>query len=360
MAQGIRKNNTQPGSRRFPIIITGSELVESELFGNVKGAFTHATDTRVGLWEAANHGTLFLDEISELPLAQQAKVLRAIEDGEIRPLGAVTPVKVDARVIAATNRDLHAMAEGRLFRDDLYQRLCGLVIHTPSLKNHPEEIPALAQAFWQKENKEEGKGATLPDEILRELEAHSWTGNMRELRQVLMHLRELFGTEGLRAEHIRAVFETRSRAFGTMAVPGEKASADPYRHDCLRTLSQAAEVVRSCELDLGAIPRSGRRMGSAWPLLRQTLESHGRKLEELCRQPLWFHSRPTYRAIGRLQGALKAMCALPEDGAHKTLASKQAELKSAVESASAALFSETKWLGAIPAETLTPPIVKPA
>ncbi len=131
VARQIHELNTARSRHKFiPINCAGipSELVESELFGNVKGAFTHATDTRVGLWEAANHGTLFLDEISELPLAQQAKVLRAIEDGEIRPLGAVTPVKVDARVIAATNRDLHAMAEGRLFRDDLYQRLCGLPV----------------------------------------------------------------------------------------------------------------------------------------------------------------------------------------------------------------------------------------
>ena len=324
-----------------------SELVESELFGNVKGAFTHAIDIRMGLWQAADHGTLFLDEIGELPLAQQAKVLRAIEDGAIRPLGAVTSVNLDARVIAATNRDLHAMAEARLFRDDLLQRLCGLVIHTPSLKSHAEEIPALAQAFWQKENQKEEKVTELSSEILRELEAHAWSGNVRELRQVLKHLKELFGTRGLKAKHIRAVFETRSRVFGTKATPDEGAPTDAYRKDCLRTLSRAAELVRACELALGAIPQSGRITASAWPPWRQTLEAHGRELEDLCRQPLWFHSRPAYRAVCKLTGALKDLCALSQDVARKTLSSKSADLNAAVRSASAALFRETRWLGGI-------------
>jgi transcriptional regulator with AAA-type ATPase domain len=361
VARQIHELNDRRSRHEFvPINCAGipSELVESELFGNVEGAFTHATETRMGLWQAADHGTLFLDEIGELPLAQQAKVLRAIEDGEIRPLGTADTVKVDVRVIAATNRDLHAMTEGRLFRDDLYQRLCGLVIHTPSLKNHPEEIPALAQAFWQKENQEDGKRGDLPHEILRELQAHSWTGNMRELRQVLMHLRELFGTEGLRVEHIRAIFETRSRAFGTMAVPDEKSSADAYRHDCLRTLSHAAELVRSCAVALGAMPKSGRITASEWPSVRQTLEAHGRELEDLCRQPLWFHSHPTYQAIGSLLEALKALCALGEDAAGKALSSKAVEMNAAVESASAALFAETQWLGAVPEGTGLPPLSK--
>jgi hypothetical protein len=350
VARQIHELSNERSSNKFvPINCASipSELVESELFGNVKGAFTHAIDIRMGLWQAADHGTLFLDEIGELPLAQQAKVLRAIEDGAIRPLGAVTSVNVDARVIAATNRDLHAMAEARLFRDDLLQRLCGMVIHTPSLKSHPEEIHALAQAFWQKENQKEGTVAELSNEILRELEAHAWSGNIRELRQVLKHLKELFGTRGLKAKHIRAVFETRNRAFGTKASPDEGTPTDSYRKDCLRTLIRAAELVRACELALGGIPQSGRIAASAWPPLRQTLETHGRELEDLCRQPLWFHSRPTYRAVCKLTGTLNDLCALSQDAARKRLSSKSADLNAVVQSASAALFRETRWLGGI-------------
>lgn len=356
VARQIHELNIERNRHRFvPINCAGipSELVESELFGHLKGSFTQAAYTKIGLWEAANHGTLFLDEISELPLVQQAKVLRALEDGVIRPLGAVKTVKVDTRIIAATNRNLNAMADARLFRDDLLQRLCGLVIHTPSLNSHSEEIRSLAQAFWKKENEKESQTEELPDEILRELEGHYWSGNLREFKQVLKHLKELFGTKALKAEHIRAVFETRSRALGSRAIPNERASADAYRRDCLRTLSQAAEQIRSCELALAAIPNSGRIARLAWSALRQTLEANGRQLEDLCRQPLWFHSSRTYRAVGTLLGALKGLCSLPEEAARKTLSTKQAESKAAVGSACAALFHETKWLGAIPAGTMT-------
>jgi transcriptional regulator with GAF, ATPase, and Fis domain len=345
--------NSERNCHEFvPINCAGipSELLESELFGYQKGAFTGAFSDRKGLWETATRGTLFLDEIGELPLAQQAKVLRAIEDGVIYPLGAVEPVKVCARIVAATNRNLNAMAEARLFRDDLLQRLCGLVIQTPSLRRHPEEIRSLAQRFW----KEESKGASeLPDEILRELKSHYWFGNMRELRQVLKHLRELFGTKALKAEHIRAVFETRSRALGPRAIPDERASADAYRRDCLRTLSQAAKLVRSCELALAAIPNSGRISRLAWAPLRQTLNANGRQLEDLCGQPLWFHSRGTYQAIRTLLGALMELRDLPEEAARKKLSPKQAELKAAIESACAALFREAKWLSTIPGATVT-------
>ena len=159
------------------------DLLENELYGHVKGAYTDAKEDKSGLWEAAGEGVLFLDEIGDLQPEHQAKVLRALEDAEIRKLGATKGTKVKARIIAATNRDLHAMVQTGQFREDLYYRLRGFLIRTPALREHPDDIPLLAQHFWQKIN--HGKRKILPPEILTELKSCRWPGNARELKMML-------------------------------------------------------------------------------------------------------------------------------------------------------------------------------
>jgi transcriptional regulator with GAF, ATPase, and Fis domain len=161
-------------------------LIESELFGHVKGAFSGAATARKGRFELADGGTLFLDEIGDLPLDLQPKLLRAIQEKEIDPLGSEKPRRVDVRLVAATHADLRkAVAEGR-FREDLFYRLSVFPIHLPPLRERPEDIAALAEAFLDRFARENRRPPIqLPDAVRAHLEAYSWPGNVRELHNVL-------------------------------------------------------------------------------------------------------------------------------------------------------------------------------
>ena len=160
-------------------------LVESQLFGHRKGAFTGASDNHEGKFKAADGGTLFLDELGELPLAAQAKLLRALEQGEIEPVGANRPVKVNVRVVAATNRDLRAMVADNSFREDLYQRF-GSTIRLPSLRDRRTDIPLLATYLLEKWNQKHKREKRLTAPALTELTRKPWPGNVRELQRVLV------------------------------------------------------------------------------------------------------------------------------------------------------------------------------
>jgi DNA-binding NtrC family response regulator len=161
-------------------------LVESELFGHVKGAFTGASDRRIGRFELADGGTLFLDEVSELPLDTQAKLLRVLQEREFEPVGSAKTIKVDVRVIAATNRDLaEDSARGR-FRSDLYYRLNVFPIELPPLRARPQDIATLAQHFMQRMARKLGKPLNrISPQTLARLQAHAWPGNIRDLQNVI-------------------------------------------------------------------------------------------------------------------------------------------------------------------------------
>ncbi len=158
-------------------------LLESELFGHVRGAFTGAHANKKGLFEAANGGTLFLDEIGDMSATLQGKLLRVIQDQQIRPVGANQPVKVDVRLVAATNRDLRADIQEGLFREDLYYRLNVIPVHIPPLRERPEDIPPLAQAFVARQS--EGRPRTLSENAIRKLCRVPWPGNARELENCI-------------------------------------------------------------------------------------------------------------------------------------------------------------------------------
>jgi formate hydrogenlyase transcriptional activator len=161
-------------------------LVESELFGHMKGAFTGASDRRVGRFELADGGTLFLDEVSELPLETQAKLLRVLQEREFEPVGSSKTIKVDVRVIAATNRDLAADADHKRFRSDLYYRLNVFPIDLPPLRERPEDIETLALHFMQRMGRKLGKRlARIAPESLAKLRAYGWPGNIRDLQNTI-------------------------------------------------------------------------------------------------------------------------------------------------------------------------------
>ena len=231
------------------------ELLESELFGAEPGAYTDLKRRKTGLWRTAQGGTLFLDEIADLALDHQVKILRALEERAVRPLGGEKPIDVDVRIIAATNRDLYSLMGGGEFREDLYYRLRSFLIRTPPLRDHPEDIRSLADVFWKRITRD--AAAVLPDGIVRELEAYRWPGNARELKMVLSSLHALFGRD-VKREHLVAIFEFEGHAHAgvgsSVPLPG-RAGAVPealpaHRVECLRHLRAVDEVLRAWEVAL--------------------------------------------------------------------------------------------------------------
>ncbi|WP_242157760.1 sigma-54-dependent transcriptional regulator [Aestuariivivens sediminis] len=173
-----------------------SELIESELFGHVKGAFTSANRDRAGKFEAANGGTIFLDEIGDMSLSAQAKVLRALQENKIQRVGSDKDIKVDVRVVAATNKDLKKEIEEGKFREDLYHRLAVILIEVPALNSRREDIPLLVNYFSEKIAGEQGTAKKqFSDKAIKQLQDYDWTGNIRELRNVIERLIILGGQE---------------------------------------------------------------------------------------------------------------------------------------------------------------------
>jgi two-component system response regulator HydG len=160
-------------------------LLESELFGHARGAFTGATRSRRGVFEEADGGTLFIDEIGETAPGFQAKLLRVLQEGELRRVGESTPVRVDVRIIAATNQDLRKLIAEKRFREDLFYRLNVLPIWIPPLRERREDVPLLAVHFLDRYNQRSGTKKRFSADALAELADHSWPGNVRELENVV-------------------------------------------------------------------------------------------------------------------------------------------------------------------------------
>ncbi len=173
-----------------------SELIESELFGHVKGAFTSAVRDRAGKFEAANKGTIFLDEIGDMSLSAQAKVLRALQESKISRVGTDKDIKVDVRVVAATNKNLKKEIEAGRFREDLYHRLAVILMQVPALNDRRDDIPILIDHFSEKITSEQGvPSKSFSEKAIKLLKSYDWTGNIRELRNVVERLIILGGKE---------------------------------------------------------------------------------------------------------------------------------------------------------------------
>jgi len=184
-----------------------SELIESELFGHEKGSFTSAVKQRIGKFEQATGGTLFLDEIGDMPLAAQAKVLRALQENKINRVGGDKDIKVDVRIIAATNKNLKEAIDKGEFREDLFHRLSVIRINVPPLKERKEDIPELVEQFLSDIAEEHGsKKKSIDKDALNQLKEYNWSGNIRELRNVVERL-IILGADKITAQDVKKYIE---------------------------------------------------------------------------------------------------------------------------------------------------------
>jgi DNA-binding NtrC family response regulator len=244
------------GRQHEPFVIVNcaalpEQILESELFGHVKGAFTGAIAHRKGLFEEAHGGTIFLDEIGDMPLSTQAKLLRVVEDGEVRRLGSNRPTRVDVRMLAATNRDLEAEVRASRFRQDLYFRLNVVAIRLPPLRERPEDLPVLVEHLLDYHARETKKGRKrLSPDALVCLRSYAWPGNVRELSNVLE----------------RAVLLTTGTeiAPGDLALPMGEPGATRDDESPLRRVSAQAEreaILQALQESGGNITRAAKRLG---------------------------------------------------------------------------------------------------
>ena len=248
------------------------DLIESELFGHVKGSFTGATEDRKGKWEAADGGTLFLDEIGDMSARTQAKILRAIQDGKISRVGGTRTIATDVRIVAATNRDLPRMIAAGSFREDLYFRLAVVPIRVPTLAERPEDVPALVAHFAAKHARRRGRRtpAFSPD-ALEELMRRPWPGNVRELQNVVE--RALLLSDG-------AVIAANDLPGDVLRLPraGGEAGEGLLPGQTLADARDAFErrvVVRVLEECRGNVSRAAERLGLDRTTLHRRLKGWG-------------------------------------------------------------------------------------
>lgn len=250
-------------------------LLESELFGHERGAFTGATQRKIGKLEVAGRGTVFLDEIGEFPLELQAKILRALQEREFQRVGSLTSLPLRARVIAATNRNLESMVEDGAFREDLYFRLKVFVIRIPPLRERPEDIVPLAEYFLQHLNREMAKKVTrIPIAHLEALKAYEWPGNVRELQNVLR--RGMILSKG-------EVLELNDEWIRKKEPPGAEApeSTVAAEQDVLLSLEEVekAHIMRVLKHTRGNYGEACRILGISRPTLRRKISELSLLLE---------------------------------------------------------------------------------
>jgi formate hydrogenlyase transcriptional activator len=237
IAQAIHEASPRRNNRFVAINCAAipASLLESELFGHERGAFTGAVSQRMGRFQSADRGTIFLDEIGDLPLELQPKLLRVLQEQEVEPLGGTRTVRVNVRVIAATNQDLEAMVEERKFRADLYYRLNIFPITLPPLREREEDIPLLVAHFVQKFSQRVGKSIDcVPDDVLEALQQHHWPGNIRELQNFIE--RSLIMATG-------SVFRPNLAELHPPQTPPVRTLADAERAHILATLRETNGVV---------------------------------------------------------------------------------------------------------------------
>lgn len=249
-------------------------LIESELFGHMKGAFTDAITTKKGLFEVADEGTIFLDEISELPLMMQVKLLRVLQDREFKRVGGTEDIRVDVRIISATNKDLEEAVRQKEFREDLFYRLNVIQIKLPALRERKEDIPLLANHFIKRYSEELGKQISqISPEALRILMGYDYPGNVRELQNIIERSVALESSTELTAQNLTSYIEeqlpSRKRALD-LEIPSEGIDLEKIVEDVERTL-----LIKALDRTKGIKKKAAELLHINFRSMRYRLEKYG-------------------------------------------------------------------------------------
>jgi DNA-binding NtrC family response regulator len=250
-------------------------LLEAELFGYERGAFTGATQRKLGKFEVANRGTLFLDEIGELPMTLQGKILRALEERTLDRLGGTSSIRIDVRIVAATNRQLKQAVAARQFREDLYFRLSVFPITVPPLRERPEDIPILARHFIEKDCRNQGrKVLTLSPTALDALREYPWPGNVRELQNCLERAVILSEGDTIYPKHLNLVVEDFTRAENPLAHLDLSGSLADVTHRAVMEVER--QVIRQALADTnGDVARAADRLAIGYKILTAKMRNLG-------------------------------------------------------------------------------------
>jgi two-component system nitrogen regulation response regulator NtrX len=234
--------NSQRSRERFVQVNCAAipeELIESELFGHEKGSFTGATEKQVGKFEQADRGTIFLDEVGDMSAKTQAKVLRVLQEGEVERLGSARTIKVDVRVIAATNKNLEEEIEKGTFREDLYFRLAVIPIHVPPLRERPEDVPLLVRHYMDYFSREHNvRPRRITQAAMDALQRYRWKGNIRELRNTVERLNIMTGGDTIDVADLPSMVRSPSTAPAASKAAGD---SEATKAGTLREFKDSAE-----------------------------------------------------------------------------------------------------------------------
>lgn len=284
------------------------KLLEMELFGCKRGILESSHLGKIGLWEEADGSTLFLDEIGDLPIDHQTKILRALQEGKFKRVGSNKDISVDVRIIAATNRDVFSMTRSEDFREDLYYRLRGFVIRTFPLREHPEDIPLLAQAFWKEITRGEAK--ELFSDILKKLREHNWPGNARDLKLVLSSLRTLYSKKAnsgeLKVLHLEDAFRQTGHEDCDQGPLSCILEPKVLRIESLRHLTRIFDVLYATQIVVFPFEKQKRLARETIEDLQTALELRRQELEIFCKHDKLFNRKDLFLQVFNMLGLLMA------------------------------------------------------
>ena len=283
-------------------------LLEMELFGCKPGIIDSRHPGKIGLWEKADGSTLFLDEIGDLPLDHQTKILRALQEGKFKRVGSNKDIKVDVRIIAATNRDVFSMTRSDDFREDLYYRLRGFVIRTSPLRKHPEDIPMLAQAFWKEIAR--GEVQELPSDILKRLKDQNWPGNARDLKLALSSLRTLYPKQAnngaLRVLHLEDAFRQTGHVDCDQKRLPFTLEPKVLRIESLRHMTRVFDVLYATQVVVFPFAKQKKITQETVEDLQTALELRRQELEIFCKHDKLFNRKDIFLQVFNMLGMLIA------------------------------------------------------
>lgn len=338
VARAIHAFSAKRGSRHFQPVNCGAipdQLFESEVFGYAPHSFTGAHPRgSVGMWRHAKGGTIFLDEIADLATQHQVKLLRALQEHTIRPVGSVEEIDVDARVVAATNKDLPSMVELGEFREDLYYRIGSMFITLPPLRDRPEDVAPLAAFFWKDVAPQR---QPLSTDVIQELRQYRWRGNARELRYVLANLHTTFPKAALTVDHVRAIVRVRAPHKTTSNGDGVEQT---LRHvEYLRHLRRARAAIEACRRLVRMVTHRELKPDARTRLLAE-IGGCLTELQMVGTRPERFDSVSTFEAAYRLAGGLAAFQTLLLRGDGDAVRFARHDLKDEAAAAAASVHRE--------------------